>query len=57
MRELAKKIDKLERDFARADYILSEVMVALALVPHVNDIGYAWAVRNYKEYLKEKGRG
>jgi hypothetical protein len=55
--ELAQKIDKLEKNFAKADYILSEVMIALALVPGVNDMGHAWAVRNYQEYLKDTERG
>lgn len=52
--ELAKKVDKLEKNFAKADYILSEVMTALALIPEANGEGYKWAVWRYAEYLKEK---
>lgn len=54
--ELAKKVDKLERDFAKADYILSEVMSALVAAPDcVEQEPFLWAMRNYAEYLKEKG--
>lgn len=56
--ELAKKVDKLERNFAKADYILSEVMSALALYPDCIGQGpQEWAMCNYAEYLKEKDRG
>jgi hypothetical protein len=56
--ELAKKIDKLERNYARADYILSEVISGLQLNPKVIDgTIYKWAMRNYAEYLKDKERG
>lgn len=57
MGDLAKKVDKLEKDFAKADYILSEVMTALAMFPAycIGEEHQEWAVRNYAEYLKEKG--
>lgn len=55
--DLARKIDRLEKNFAKADYILSEVMSALVLDPTaVNAEGFEWAMRNYQEYLKDKGR-
>lgn len=56
--ELAKKVDKLEKNFAKADYILSEVMSALALHPDcIGQESQEWAVRRYAEYLKDKERG
>jgi hypothetical protein len=58
MRELAKKIDMLERDFARADYILSEVVTALSIGKGtISEESLKWTIRNYQQYIKEKGRG
>ena len=54
--ELAKKVDKLEKDFAKADYILSEVMSALVLDPTaVKEDTFDWLMRNYQKYEAEKG--
>ncbi len=47
--DLAKKVNTLEKNLARADYLLSEVMSILKLDPD------CWAMRNYAKYLKEKG--
>jgi hypothetical protein len=54
--ELAKKVDKLEKQAAKADYILSEVMSALVLAPvAVSEESFEWAMRNYQKYVEEKG--
>ncbi len=56
--ELAKKVDKLEKDFAKSDYILSEVMNALVLNPEmVDQKSFEWAMRNYQKYIEDKERG
>ncbi len=53
--ELAKKVDKLEKNFAKADYILSEVMTALATFPDcIGKENQEWAMRRYAKYLEEK---
>jgi hypothetical protein len=58
MRELARKIDRLEKNFAKADYILSEVMSALMLNPEmVDQKSFEWAMRNYTKYIKDKEGG
>ena len=58
--ELAQKVDKLEKNYARADYILSEIMSWLTLNKD-NLNGYSdsveWATRSYTKYLEDKERG
>ncbi len=55
MLELSKKIEMLENNYNKADYILGEVMSYILL--HEKDIEkefFEWASRNYADYLKER---